>query len=113
MMNDPRPRANRIRSLKGKSWRVGRGASIGAGTGVLSDITIGKCAMIGAGSLVTRDVPDYVLAVGHPARHIGFVGPDGEKLHHQGFKNGRVHLKSKTMKFALMVTKKAYDKIKA
>lgn len=47
---------------------VKEGASIGANSTILPNITIGKRAMIGAGSVVTRDVPDNALALGNPAR---------------------------------------------
>lgn len=46
----------------------GDGAWIGAGAIVLSGVTIGKYAVIGAGSVVTRDIPDYTVAVGNPCR---------------------------------------------
>jgi acetyltransferase-like isoleucine patch superfamily enzyme len=47
---------------------VQKGASIGANSTILPGITIGQCAMIGAGSVVTKDVPDFTLVVGNPAR---------------------------------------------
>ncbi len=59
---------------------VRKGASIGAGTVVLPGVTIGKFSMIGSGSLVTVDVPDYALVIGSPARQIGYVCPCGKRL---------------------------------
>jgi len=56
------------------------GASIGAGAVVLPGITIGRWAMVGAGSLVTQDVPEQGLVVGLPARHIGYVCLCGRPL---------------------------------
>lgn len=53
--------------------QVRRRASIGSNATVLAGITIGQEAMIGAGSVVTRDVPDYAIVVGVPARIIGDV----------------------------------------
>src|SRR5262245_8784958 len=85
--NDKRPRAvNPDGSLKGTDdWEVGRivvrhGASVGTGSIVLPDVTIGRFAMVGAGALVTRSVPDFGLVVGAPARLVGFVCACGEKL---------------------------------
>ena len=71
--NDPAPRANRIRNLKGRKWLLKRGASVGANACILSDVTIGRYAMVGAGSVVTKDVPDFSLAYGVPAKIMGKV----------------------------------------
>lgn len=59
---------------------VRRGASIGANATVVSGVTIGCWAMVGAGAVVTRIVPDYGLVYGNPARLYGFVGPCGHRL---------------------------------
>ena len=82
--NDKLPRAiNKDGSLKsGDDWVVGkihfkRGASIGAGSIILPDVTIGTFALVGAGSLVTKDVPDYALVYGSPARVHGRVNEEG------------------------------------
>ena len=56
------------------------GASIGAGSIVISGITIGRWAMVAAGSVVTRDVPDQALVVGNPARMTGYVCECGRRL---------------------------------
>jgi UDP-2-acetamido-3-amino-2,3-dideoxy-glucuronate N-acetyltransferase len=53
--------------------RVCIGASIGGGATLLPGITIGACAMVGAGAVVTRDVPPNAIVVGNPARIVGFV----------------------------------------
>ncbi len=78
--NDLYPRAiNPDGTLKSASdWEitptlVKYGASIGAGSVILCKITIGEFALIGAGSMVTRDVPPYALVLGSPARQHGFV----------------------------------------
>lgn len=52
---------------------VREGASLGANASILCGVTIGRWAMVGLGSVVTRDVPDYGLVVGNPARLIGYV----------------------------------------
>ena len=59
---------------------IQEGASIGARTVILPGITIGRWAMIGAGSIVTRDVPNYALAYGSPARVVGQVCKCGRKV---------------------------------
>jgi acetyltransferase-like isoleucine patch superfamily enzyme len=56
------------------------GASIGAGSIIVLGVTIGRWAMVGAGSLVTRDVPDQALAKGNPARVTGYVCSCGRPL---------------------------------
>ena len=87
LTNDKLPRAvNPDGSLKGADdWVVSpilvrEGAAIGAHAVVLPGVTIGRWAMIGAGAVVMRDVSDYGLVWGNPARLRGFVCPCGERL---------------------------------
>ncbi|RLG81148.1 MAG: N-acetyltransferase [Thermoprotei archaeon] len=69
--NDKYPRVRgKWRLLKTK---VKKGASIGAGAVILPGITIGKYALVAAGSVVTKDVPDYAIVVGNPAKVVGYV----------------------------------------
>ena len=63
---------------------VRTGASIGARAVCIAPVTIGKWAVIGAGSVVTKDVPDFALMVGVPARRIGWVGRNGHPLVAEG-----------------------------
>lgn len=67
----PKGKENYIRTL------VKRGASIGANSTIVCGISIGKYAMVAAGAVVTRDVNDYELVVGIPARRIGMVDEKG------------------------------------
>lgn len=75
---NPRSAVNR----RGKYDRtlVKRGASIGANATIVCGNTIGSFAFIGAGSVVTKDVPDYALIVGNPGRHKGWMSEYGHKL---------------------------------
>lgn len=59
---------------------IRRGASIGANATIICGITVGRWALIGAGAIVRRDVPDFALVVGVPTRRIGWVGIRGETL---------------------------------
>lgn len=63
---------------------VRRGASIGANATIICGNTVGEYALVGAGSVVTRDVPDHGLVVGNPARLIGYVCRCGERLDSMG-----------------------------
>lgn len=81
--NDLNPRA---KYPKGGRWiptLVREGATIGANATILCGITIGKWAMIGAGSVVTKDVPDYAIVKGIPAKIAGWICECGEKLKFQ------------------------------
>lgn len=85
--NDMRPRATSpdFTPLADGDWEVGRtnvddGAAIGANCTILPGITIGRWAMIGAGAVVTRDVPPYALVIGSPARRLAWVCACGERL---------------------------------
>lgn len=85
--NDRFPRAiTPAGQLKGDAdWSVSptlvkEGASIGAGSVVLPGVTIGRFAMVGAGSVVTRDVPDYSIVFGNPARQWGYACLCGRAL---------------------------------
>lgn len=71
------PRSFIERKREYKKTLIKRGASIGANATIICGVTIGEYAMIGAGSVVTRDVPDYALVYGCPARVHGKVDREG------------------------------------
>lgn len=60
---------------------IKKGATIGANATIICGHSIGKYAMIGAGAVVTKDVPDYTLVVGNPAIKVGYVCWCGEQIH--------------------------------
>ena len=61
--------------------QVGRGATIGANATIVCGHQIGAYALIGAGAVVTKDVPPYALVVGNPSKQIGWVSEYGHRLH--------------------------------
>jgi UDP-2-acetamido-3-amino-2,3-dideoxy-glucuronate N-acetyltransferase len=74
------PRAFVERKHEYRKTVVKKGASIGANATIICGVTIGEYALVGAGSVVTRDVPAYTLVYGNPAQVWGRVGEDGEKF---------------------------------
>ncbi len=85
--NDLYPRAlNEDGSIKNENnWtkngvEVSSGASVGAGSNCVAPVKIGAWSMIAAGSVVVKDVPNFALVAGIPAKQIGWVGKSGEKL---------------------------------
>jgi UDP-2-acetamido-3-amino-2,3-dideoxy-glucuronate N-acetyltransferase len=74
------PRAELSKMDQLRPTLVRKGASLGANCTIVCGHTIGRYAFIGAGSVVTKDVPDYALMVGNPARQIGWMCVCGEKL---------------------------------
>jgi UDP-2-acetamido-3-amino-2,3-dideoxy-glucuronate N-acetyltransferase len=78
-VTNPRSAVNR-RGQYSKT-HVGRGASIGANATIVCGHDIGEFAFIGAGAVVTKDVPAYALLVGNPARQLGWMSEYGHRLH--------------------------------
>lgn len=87
LTNDTHPRAvtpdGRLKGVE--DWEpvgvtVREGAAIGARAVCVAPVTIGRWASVGAGAVVTRDVPDHALVVGTPARQVGWVGRSGVRL---------------------------------
>ncbi|RLD62683.1 MAG: N-acetyltransferase [Bacteroidetes bacterium] len=74
------PRSFINRKNEFKPTIVKKGATIGANATIVCGITIGEYALIGAGTVVTKDVKPYSLVVGNPAKQIGWVSENGDKL---------------------------------
>lgn len=74
------PRALIERKAEYLDTLVRRGASLGANCTIVCGVTIGESAFVGAGAVVTRDVPDFALVVGVPARQDGWMSAFGERL---------------------------------
>ncbi|MGV8081459.1 MAG: Gfo/Idh/MocA family oxidoreductase [Syntrophales bacterium] len=77
------PRAEIPRMDEARSTLVKRGATIGANATIVCGHTIGRYAFVGAGAVVTKDVPDHALVVGNPARRIGWMCRCGERLNEE------------------------------
>lgn len=71
--NDPWPRSGARRPMNGRTWTIHKGASVGANSTIMPDISIGFYAIVGAGSLVSSNVPDQALVYGNPARLKGLI----------------------------------------
>ncbi|WP_330349815.1 acyltransferase [Streptomyces sp. NBC_00582] len=95
LTNDHNPRSVDPdgKQKRGGDWeavgvKILDGASIGARSVCVAPITIGRWAMVAAGAVVTKDVPDFALVVGVPARRIGWVGRAGVRLTEREGENG-------------------------
>lgn len=77
---DPRSKYPQVGTKYYHKTLVKEGASLGANSTILCGITIGKYSFVGAGAVVTKDVPDYALVVGNPARVVGWMSEAGQKL---------------------------------
>jgi UDP-2-acetamido-3-amino-2,3-dideoxy-glucuronate N-acetyltransferase len=74
------PRSAVERKAEYRPTRVKRGATLGANCTIVCGTTIGAHAFVGAGAVVNRDVPDFALVVGVPARQVGWMSRYGERL---------------------------------
>lgn len=74
------PRALIERKNEYRNTLVKKGATLGANCTIVCGTTIGEYAFVGAGAVVTKDVPAYALVVGVPARHVGWMSEHGEQL---------------------------------
>lgn len=74
------PRSFVDRKAEFRPTLVKQGATVGANATILCGVTLGRYCMIGAGAVVTKNVPDYALVIGNPAKHIGWVSRLGHRL---------------------------------
>lgn len=74
------PRAFVERKNEYRHTLIRRGATLGANSTIVCGVTVGEFAFIGAGAVISRDVPDFALMVGVPARQIGWMSAFGERL---------------------------------
>ena len=78
--NVQNPRSEIIRKNEYKTTLVKKGATLGANCTIVCGVVIGRFAFIGAGAVINKNVPDYALVVGVPAKQIGWMSEYGEKL---------------------------------
>jgi UDP-2-acetamido-3-amino-2,3-dideoxy-glucuronate N-acetyltransferase len=116
--NDLNPRAiNADGSLKdADDWvlsktLVHKGASIGANATIRCGVTVGEWALVGAGSVVTHDIPDHALVYGNPAKLHGFVCACGEKLGKQTDKDGSVQARCPVCGQSVEIDSAIWEKI--
>ena len=74
------PRSEILRKHEYRKTLARRGATLGANCTIVCGVTIGKFAFIGAGAVVSKDVPDYALMIGVPGKQVGWMSEYGEKL---------------------------------
>lgn len=116
--NDLHPRAvNPDGSLKAADdWELSKtlirkGAALGANSTIVCGNTIGAWAMVGSGSVVTRDVPEYGLVWGNPARLRGFVCPCGTQLEKESEEQNTVHLQCPQCKTKIEISSEIWGEI--
>ncbi len=93
------PRAFIERKSEFLPTTVKKGCSIGANATIVCGVTLGQYSFIGAGAVITKDVPDFALMVGVPAKQIGWVSKNGHKLEFNS--NGRANCPSTNEKYLL------------
>ena len=81
LTNVTNPRSQVSRKTLYEKTLIRRGATIGANATIICGITLGRYCFIGAGAVVTKDVPDYGLVLGNPGKLSGFMSRHGHKLH--------------------------------
>ena len=84
LTNVTNPRSQVQRHSLYETTHLKRGCTIGANATIVCGITIGRYAFVGAGAVVTKDVPDFALVVGNPARQVGWMSRHGHRLDQAG-----------------------------
>ena len=114
--NDMRPRAINVDGTPkaADDWvlsktLVQKGAAIGANSTIRCGVTLGEWCMIGSGSVVTRDVPNYGLVFGNPAKLHGFVCPCGERLEKEIEKGNAVLAKCPACSTRIEIIKETWE----
>jgi UDP-2-acetamido-3-amino-2,3-dideoxy-glucuronate N-acetyltransferase len=80
LTNVVNPRSEIVRRNMYEQTRIRKGASVGANATIVCGTTVGRYAFIAAGAVVTKDVPDYALMMGVPARRVGWMSRHGYRL---------------------------------
>jgi acetyltransferase-like isoleucine patch superfamily enzyme len=109
--NDPYPRSFST-DWKINPTLVKEGASIGAGTAIVCGVTIGEYVLIGAGSVVTEELPPHALAYGNPAKIRGFVCRCGRKLETEEKKETYVLMKCQLCNKEYRIAAEDYARLK-
>lgn len=78
---DPRSKYPQVGAEYYIKTLVKEGASLGANSTIVCGVTIGRFSFVGAGAVITKDIPDYALVVGNPAKIIGWMSEAGQRLH--------------------------------
>src|SRR5215212_1376710 len=79
LTNVTNPRSQVKRHSLYETTHLKRGCTVGANATIVCGVTIGKYAFVGAGSVVTKNIPDYALVVGNPARQVGWMSRHGHR----------------------------------
>ncbi|HNS21388.1 MAG TPA: acyltransferase [Sedimentisphaerales bacterium] len=82
LTNVTNPRSQIVRHDLYEKTLLGRGATVGANATIVCGVTLGRYCFVAAGAVVTKDVPDYTLMVGVPARRVGWMSRHGIPLNH-------------------------------
>ncbi|MGA2667557.1 MAG: acyltransferase [Ignavibacteria bacterium] len=101
LTNDIYPRS-KVYHPENIKTMIKKGASVGANATILCGITLGKYCMIGAGAVVTKDVPDFSLVVGNPARFKYWVSKTGEKI---SFDSESINIDSRGNRYQIIIDK--------
>ena len=103
--NVTNPRSEIVRKHEYKKTLIKRGATLGANCTIICGVTIGKFAFIGAGAVISKDVPDYALMVGVPGKQTGWMSEFGKKLDLPLKGNGETICKYSRQKYKLKASK--------